>query len=208
MAFQATAYPLLLLAGLLTLGGCAYRFTNSAQTLAVSKKSVAIEGIFDTTRQTLAHDILWRALQKSFAGTGKLRLLPAESADVLIRVHLNDLSLNPSAGNLNDEAIDPVNPYSGETLAPTAALPTLNSSPDSHSLSETLKFQFLVEAWDLQSGQKLFAKSYKDSFSYAVAEAAHLRRATLASKENIETKLAQSAETLARTVYLDLLARL
>lgn len=196
-----------LLALLFFYPACTYRFTNSERSLQTSARSVAVEGIFDTTRHTFPKDILWREIQRAFASTGKIRLTSAEDAEVLIRIHLTDAKFIPNPGTYNTNVKEPENPY---TVSPTSpnSYPLLNKSDDSYSTGETVNYEFQVEAWKLGSGQQIFQKSYRHSFSYQLAGRKEQISVTTVSKENMEATLTDSAQSIARSVYLDVLTKL
>lgn len=186
---------------------CAYRFTNSSRTLETGARSVAVEGIFDTTRHTFPKDILWREIQRAFASTGKIRLTSADEAEVLIRVHLTEAIFVPNPGQYNPNLKEPENPYTVSPVAPTS-YPPLNRSDDSYSTGETVSYEFQVEAWKLGSGQQIFQKAYRHAFSYDLASRRDQRSVTTVSKENLEADLTSSAQSMARRVYLDILTKL
>ncbi len=204
--FLQAFLPILLL-------GCAYRFTNSDRALSTSNSTsnntpgVAVEGIFDTSRHTFAKDILWREIQRAFGSTGKVRLSSVENADVLIRIHLEEANFIPSPGKYNPNVKEPENPYIVSTVAPSS-YPSLTNSFDAHSTGESVNYSFQVEAWKLGSGEQIFQKSYHHSFSYDIADRRSPHSATTISKENMEAGLTQSAQNIARRVYLDLLNKL
>lgn len=85
------------LAAVLVLIGnaCAYRFTNNFVRNPAGAKTIAIESVFDTSREVLPHEVLWESLQRAFAKDGHLRLASRSEADLLLRVHLSNGNISP-----------------------------------------------------------------------------------------------------------------
>lgn len=187
---------------------CSYRFSNSDRLQSQrSPRSLAVEGIFDTSRQVIPKDLLWREIQEAFANTGKVPLRPAKSADMLLRVHISDAAMAPNPGKFDTGVTDPEKPYAGDNLQPSR-LPPLSRSFDDHSMREAVKTSFSVELWDLHSTKMVFQKNYQQSFQYRLTESKTSDRATLYSKENLDTEFTSSARLIARSIYLDVLGKL
>lgn len=68
--------------------GCAYRFTNQFVTLPPGVRSIAVEAVYDTSREVLPHEIMWEALQRSLAQDGHFQIVSQGSADALVRAHI------------------------------------------------------------------------------------------------------------------------
>jgi hypothetical protein len=168
---------------------------------------LAIEGIFDTSRQVIPKDLLWREIQEAFANTGKVPLRASKNADMLLRVHISDAAMAPNPGKFDTGVTDPEQPYAGDNLQPSR-LPPLSRSFDDHSMREAVKTNFSVELWDLHSTKMVFQKNYQQSFQYPLTESKTSDRATLYSKENLDIEFTSSARLIARSIYLDVLGKL
>ena len=80
----------------LALTGCAYKFSNKDLKTPEGVRTVAVEAVFDTSREVVHHEHLWSELQKAFASDGHLRVVQVGKADALVRAHLKKVLLTPS----------------------------------------------------------------------------------------------------------------
>jgi hypothetical protein len=80
----------------LTQSGCIYKFSNKDLKTPEGVRTVAVEAVFDTSREVVHHEHLWSELQKAFASDGHLRVVPVGKADALVRAHLKKVTLSPS----------------------------------------------------------------------------------------------------------------
>src|SRR5690606_35219325 len=96
--------PGLLLPIWLLLGGCAYRFTNTAMKAPMGIQTIAVEAIYDTSREIFPHEELWSALQREIARNGRLMLTSQEEADALMVVTITNARVSPQ-GSPSKEAL-------------------------------------------------------------------------------------------------------
>ena len=79
----------------LLISSCAYRFTNLHMRAPNKAKTIAVEGIYDTSRLALPHEYLWESLQKYIAINGRLKLAPKNQADLYLRCQLVSAEIRP-----------------------------------------------------------------------------------------------------------------
>ncbi len=79
---------------------CAYQFSH-LQVMKYPFRSIAVEGIYDTTSEVLPHEIMWSEMQRAFIRDGRLMLTSPDQADALVTLHLKEASLSP-AGTIVD----------------------------------------------------------------------------------------------------------
>ena len=80
----------------LALTGCSYKFSNKNLQTPEGVRTVAVEAVFDTSREVVHHEHLWSELQKAFASDGHLHVVQVGKADALVRAHLKKVSLVPA----------------------------------------------------------------------------------------------------------------
>jgi len=103
----------------IVLSGCAYKFSNKDLKTPEGVRTVAVEAVFDTSREVVHHEHLWSELQKAFASDGHLRVVQAGKADALVRAHLKKVVLTPSGETfINGVEKDPSVFNRGDPSAP------------------------------------------------------------------------------------------
>jgi len=190
-------------------GGCAYRFTNLHVEQPRNIKSIAIEAIYDTSREVLPHDIIWGELQQAFARDGHLKVAPRNYADALLRVHITKAAVGPS-GDIY-------------TTKPTEDDPKVFDRDDPPSFNRfrrlpyagearqkmTLAIVMQVEIWHLESRELLLDRVYNLGESFRVVRPSGLPEATafLRTEESMQADIALMARQTAEAVVQDLLIR-
>lgn len=197
----------------LLVSGCAYRFTNKHVVRPEGIESIAVEAIYDTSREVLPHELLWESLQNAFAADGHLKLAPQSSADALVRAHLRSASIaaaGTEAKRKSNEADGDPNPFRGDSVPKPdefRELAKANSIRDQATMSLVVD----VEVWSLRTRTLLLKRSYPVSGSFRTVYSSlpsgsipndHLR---FAEATNAEFKLL--SDNIARGVLRDLLVR-
>jgi hypothetical protein len=83
---------------------CAYRFTNTHVTPPEGIQSISVEAVFDTSREVLAHELLWESIQAAIIKDGNLKLTNRSQADAILRVHIKKAHISPSGQSRNNGA--------------------------------------------------------------------------------------------------------
>ncbi|SMF55461.1 LPS assembly lipoprotein LptE [Pseudobacteriovorax antillogorgiicola] len=189
-----------------SLGSCAYRFTNVVMTVPEGVQSIAVEGIYDTSREVIPHEILWTSLMEEFARNGRLVLTSKEEADALMTVQIKDAQVFPS-GAPSSEAItkDPIvsdtdkgNPFAFKNLRRAGNWTT----------TETVTYTIEVEVHNLRTRETIFSRNYSTSGSFRSIRAssvAQTRSGYLLYEEALQARMKSMSEGIARKVVTDFL---
>lgn len=144
------------------LGGCVYRFTNNHIERPEGIRTVAVEAVYDTSREVVPHEVLWEALQNAFAADGHLRLAPQSDADALVRAHLKDVLQTPS-GTLtpNGPKDDPRDILKPDSV-PTAKLGEYRplTQAGEYRSTSTIAATIEIEVWSLRTRTLLMKRAY------------------------------------------------
>ena len=151
--------------------GCAYRFTNQYVSPPAGVRTIAVEAIYDTSREVLPHEMLWESLQQAFAKDGHLRLTSHSDADALVRAHVKSGSVLPAGGNIANDLnpTDSTTKVKDPTAFSTTAPPPVPSQfrrltqageyRDKAAVNTVVE----VEVWNLNTRALLFRKVYPTS---------------------------------------------
>ena len=80
----------------LSQASCAYRFSNSYIEPPEGIESIAVEAIYDTSREVISHEQLWQQVQEAVIKDGHLQLKDRSEADALLRLHIMDANIAPA----------------------------------------------------------------------------------------------------------------
>ena len=146
------------------LPACVYKFSNKNLKTPEGIRTVAIEAVFDTSREVLHHENLWSELQKAFATDGHLRVVTVGKADALVRAHIKSASLTPSGeSQTNGPERDP-KVFNGEIPEDPTKFQLLSQAGkyrDKAVISTVVE----VEVWNLWTRTLILKRSYSLSDS-------------------------------------------
>lgn len=196
----------------LVFSGCAYRFTNERLVRPEGIRTIAVEAVFDTSREVLPHEVLWESLQSAFASDGHLRLVSQSQADALVRAHLKQATISATGTEqLNGPRKEPL-PFNGNTPPSPSEYPTLTQA-SRYKDTAVLQTVVEVEVWNLWTRSLLFRQTYSlgenfravhqtknGEFTTAANDFLRYDEAAMARFQNISRNIAQS-------VVRDLLVR-
>lgn len=190
------------------LTGCAYRFTNLRFSPPVGVKKIAVEAIYDVSREVLPHDILWVELQREIARTGKVVVGSAQNSEAIMRVKLAGAGLTP---------VDSV-PIQSATRYPQLKdkLPTTLEQLEQADIldmakatkrgsKESLAVQLEVEVWSLTSRKLLFKRSYAGAGEVESVTLDANGSGYLKYEEKIARRFQQISKSLSRKIVSDFL---
>jgi hypothetical protein len=195
-----------------SLGGCAYRFTNRAITRPEGVRSVAVEAVYDTSREVLPHEFLWQELQRAFAAEGHLKVVPQSSADALVRAHIRSASLSAVGTNTQNGPERDPDATSREVPPQPNEFRTLTQAGEYRN-KEQLDARVEVEVWSLRTRTLLLSRTYPLSEKFQAIHADKSGRFTtrandyLRFEEATEARFKAMAERISRQVVQDLLIR-
>lgn len=195
----------IILAGLLS-SACTYRFTNIAIKPPDGIQTIAIEAVYDTSREVIPHELLWRALQNEFSRRGRLRLTSAEKADAILRVQISSAAVEP-AGTPNTESVDRDPQYGDPSEVVPSQFKNLRIAGN-YTTIEAMQFTAVVEVFDLRKRKQIFNRSYQMSGSFRSIQASNLaqtRTGYLLYEEGLDTRFRVLSEQLSRKIVTDIL---
>jgi hypothetical protein len=159
--------------------GCAYRFTNEHMSTPPGVHTLAVEAIYDTSREVLPHELLWESLQQAFATDGHLKLAPQSSADALLRAHIKQavvtttgpISINPNDSLGNSEIIlDPKTFSKGDPPLPDQFKNMTQASEYQTQAATNVVVE--VEVWNLNTRALILRKTYPAGRAFLAERAA------------------------------------
>lgn len=194
-----------LLGSLLTLS-CAYRFSNANLRPPVGVRSIAVEAVYDVSREVIPHELIWSAVQKELARSGRLLVTSQEEADAVMLITLSSATVNP-AGTPSREPI---------SRDPTVTESEKGNYKDFKNLrragnwttDEGVNLALNVEVHDLKTRALLFNRNYS-----AGANFKSLRPITITPtasgylnyEEALQSKVKELSEQLASRIVADFL---
>lgn len=169
------------------LSGCAYKFSNKDLKTPEGIRTIAVEGVFDTSREVLHHEHLWSELQKAFASDGHLRVVPVGKADALVRAHIKSASFSPSGDTKKNGAEkDPKTFDKEEPDGPSEfkVLTQAGKYRDKAVISTVIE----IEVWNLWTRTLIMKRSY------GLAESMQSIHASITTKGNDFLRLEESSD--------------
>lgn len=185
--------------------GCAYRFSNQNLQTPEGIKSIAVEAVFDTSREVLHHEHLWTEIQKALASDGHLRLVPVAKADALVRAHIKSANFVPSGDTLFNGPEDDPNALDRETPEAPAEFKVLTQAGkyrDKAVISTVIE----VEVWNLWTRTLILKRTYgvQDSLQTIHASITPKGNDFLRLEEAADAKFHQLTKNVAQQLVRDL----
>jgi hypothetical protein len=193
---------------------CAYQFTNSHIIRPEGIETIAIEAVYDTSREVIPHEILWSELQSAFAVDGHLRLAPRQTADALLRAHIKAAQIS-ARGSIESQDVDDKDPKFeyGEIPPGPDKFRRLTQAGEIRDGAQ-LALVVEVEVVSLRTKELLLRRNYAFSRNFRAVHAQSDDTAVttvgndfLRYEEAIEVKMQEIAQDLSRNVVKDLLVR-
>ncbi len=197
-------------AAIISLCSCVYRFTNLHVSVPEGIRTVAVEPIYDTSREILPHELLWDEMQRAIAAEGHLMLAPANKADAILRVRIKSARFSPT-GTVIKPQIRTKDPA---TISPEQT--TLPSYREFRTLTEAAELmpstavliEVEVQLWHLETKKLLFEKSYVQSESFlSVRPSTSPRNNYLRENEAFRADFARMSRAISERVISDLLIK-
>jgi len=182
---------------------CTYRFTNVAMRPPPGVYSVAIEAVYDTSREVIPHEYLWVELQRAFAASGKVRLTSQKYADALVRAHITDASIG-STGNVG--GLGKRDPRFNRGQSPPLPSHFRDLSVAGRSADKgSINFNVRVEIWDLNNKKIIKTGNYSGGGQVRSFGATSAHGQYLVYEEALQNKFKAAAEAIAQRVVSDFL---
>ena len=191
---------------------CAYRFTNERLVRPEGIRTIAVEAVFDTSREVIPHEILWESLQSAFASDGHLRLVSQGQADALVRAHLKQASISATGTEqLNGPRKEPV-PFKSDSPPPPSEYPTLTQA-SRYKDTAVLQTVVDVEVWNLWTRSLLFRQTYSLGENFRAVHQTKNGEFTTAANDFLRydeaaiARFQSISRSIAQSVVRDLLVR-
>ena len=194
------------------LSACAYRLSNLHVQSPNKIESIAIEAIFDTSGQVIAHDQLWSELQRAFAANGHLKVASVGQADALLRAHLRSAAIANAGDRIQANITNKKDPDLYAPGAPPLGPNQLRdlSAAGDYFTKDQVSMVIDIEVWNLRTHELILQRSYGGSFAVlnvraegeAINELVSVRR-----EESADRGVAGISRQIAGNVVSDLLIR-
>jgi hypothetical protein len=140
------------------ISSCSYRFTNLHVQLSPDIRTLAVESIYDTSREVIPHEILWEALQRAFAADGHLKLVSQGNADALLRAHITSANVAPAGtAKLVEPKEDPK--FNKKNIPSPDKFRVLPQAGE-YTQEEAVSIAMNIEIINLRTRQVVFTKNY------------------------------------------------
>ncbi|MCX6130969.1 MAG: hypothetical protein NTX25_18165 [Proteobacteria bacterium] len=191
---------------LFMLSSCVYRFTNTALRLPIGVRSIAVEAVYDTSREVVPHELIWSAVQKELARNGRLFVTSQNEADALMILTLNHASVRPS-GTPSREPVsrDPV--ITDSEKGRPEDFRNLRRA-GSWTTDESVNLTLSAEVIDLKTKTVLFRREYSGATSFKSLRSVSVtssNSAYLNYEEALQSKVKVLSEQLASRIVSDFL---
>ena len=189
--------------------GCTYRFSNLHANIPTGIQAIAVEAVYDTSKAVLPHEILWESIQQAFAQNGRLKLVGQDNADALVRMHLQQASIQPyGSPNISDiQKREEPKLETGDQAPAPEDFPDLNIAKK-YTPQESLAITVKVEVWDLHTHKLIMSQNYALSQAYSVALASAQPNEFLLREEVSTVNFKRMANDIANRVIEDLLIKI
>lgn len=180
---------------------CVYRFTNKAMRAPPGIGAVAIEAIYDTSREVIPHEHLWSELQRAFATSGKVRVTNQKDADALIRAHIHKAAGSQSGNIIIDNKRDPT--FQRGKDPPVASLFRDMTVANRYADRISVSFSVKIEVWNLKT-----KKIIRENVYFGGASANSFRQTSgqhqyIMFEETIDSSYKSSMRSIAEQVVND-----
>lgn len=189
------------------ISGCAYRFSNKNLQTPEGIRTIAVEAVFDTSREVIHHEHLWAEIQKAFASDGHLRVVAVGKADALVRAHIKSAHFTPTGETLNNGPEDDPKVLDREAPELPANFRILSQAGkyrDKGIISTVID----IEVWNLWTRTLILKRSYgvQDSMQAIHAAGGITTKGNdfLRLEESMDAKFQSLAKNVAHQLVRDL----
>ncbi|WP_141736068.1 LPS assembly lipoprotein LptE [Oligoflexus tunisiensis] len=186
--------------------GCVYRFSNTALRPPVGVRTIAVEAVYDVSREVIPHELLWSAVQRELARSGRLMVTSQDEADAIMLITLNRASVNPT-GTPSREAINR-DPVVTETEKPAPGEFRNLKRAGNRTTDEAVNMTINVEVHDLKTRAVLFTRNYSAGTTFKSLRSETITPASSAYlnyEEALQAKVKELSAQLASRIVADFL---
>jgi hypothetical protein len=188
--------------------GCVYRFTNLHLSPPQGIQTIAVEAVYDSSREVVPHDVIWEKFQRALAADGNLQVVHRSKADAILVAHVLSSSLIPTGSVIEADPSLKDPPVSG-TISPPAPqeirrLPEAGRFMDRSALGLVIR----VEVHNLATGAKLFDRTYSQSSTIISVRPSTSREGNFLREDEAQrAKIDAMTTAIATNAVQDLLVR-
>jgi hypothetical protein len=189
------------------LTGCVYRFSNLHVNPPQGIRTVAVEAVYDTSREILPHELLWEELQRAIASEGHLRLVSSSRADALLRARIKSARFSPTGTVVRPQPMikDPPAMQPGNVPHSYRDFRTLTEAAELMP-STSVVVEVELQLWHLANKELLFERTYIQSESFlSVRPSTSPRNNHLRDDEAFRADFARMSRSIADRFISDLL---
>ncbi len=146
------------------LTSCAYRFTNTAIRTPLGIQTLAVEAVWDQSRDVVPHEELWSAVQREIVKNGRVILTNQEEADALMVISVTSAKVAPT-GTPSQESFDKDPPESATAKGEPRSYRNLKRA-GTWTTDEGVSLSVHVNVYDLKSRAVLFNKDYSSGINF------------------------------------------
>ena len=168
---------------------------------------MAVESVYDTSREILPHELLWEELQRAIAAEGHLRLVSSSRADALLRARIKSARFSPTGTVVRPQPMikDPPPMQPGQLPFNYRDFRTLTEAAELMP-STSVVIEVELQLWHLTTQQKLFERTYVQSESFlSVRPSTSPRNNHLRDNEAFRADFARMSRSIAERFISDLL---
>jgi len=185
---------------------CAYRFTNTAMRNPLGIQTIAVEAVWDNSREVLPHEMLWSAVQREIIRNGRVTLTNQDEADALMVVNITGAKVKP-AGTPALEPLSKDPPESDVDKKTPNDYRNLKQA-GTWTTDESITLGVHVNVYDLKSRALLFKHDYNSGItfkSYSDPNITPEAGAFLHYEEALDSRFKAVSESLAQSIVNDFL---
>lgn len=185
---------------------CAYRFTNTAMRNPLGIQTLAVEAVWDSSREVIPHELLWSAVQREVVRNGRVVLSNQEEADALMVVSITGAKVNP-AGTPSQEALSKDPPESDTDKKTPGDYRNLHRA-GTWTTDEAITVGVHVNVYDLKSRALLFNRDYSSGITFKSLRSVSItpsESAYLHYDEALQARFKAVSDSLAQSIVNDFL---
>lgn len=191
---------------LFTIAGCAYRYSNTAIRNPLGIQTLAVEAVWDESREVIPHEELWTAVQREVIKNGRVTLTNQDEADALMVIRVTGAKVSP-IGTPSQESLSKDLPDSETEKGQPNQYRNLKKA-GTYTTDEGITLSVQVNVYDLKSRAVLFNREYSSGVAFKSLRPTELTPTEsiyLHYEEALDARFKDVSESLASSIVSDFL---
>ncbi|MBC7661450.1 MAG: hypothetical protein H7249_17275 [Chitinophagaceae bacterium] len=187
--------------------GCAYRFTNTAIRSPLGIQTLAVEAVWDNSRDVIPHELLWSSMQREVIRNGRVTLTNQSEADALMVVSITKAKVSPVGTSTPTDANSKDPPESTADKATPDQYRNLRRAGN-YTTDEGITMNVHVNVYDLKSRALLFNRDYATGITFKSnrgESVTPVASAYLQYEEALQARFRAASDSLAHSIVNDFL---